>query len=170
MFKNSPGSFEIERKFLVEYPLGTDLESFEDYKRFDIEQTYLKATAGFERRVRKRCDGEITVYFETVKKNADGIKRIELEKNIDKDKYFELLALADKTKHPIYKTRHCFSYSGKLFELDVYTFWENCAIVEIELESEDCEIIFPPGIKIIKEVTNDPCYKNSSLAKLKPSR
>lgn len=40
------------------------------------------------------------------------------------------------------------------------------AIAEIELSDENITVEFPKGIKVIKEVTDDVRYKNSSLAKI----
>lgn len=51
-------------------------------------------------------------------------------------------------------------------ELDIYPFWKDKAILEIELASEDEEISIPNEIKIIKEVTDDENYKNANLAKI----
>ena len=38
--------------------------------------------------------------------------------------------------------------------------------MEIELSNSDEEIRFPAMIKVIREVTDDEQYKNSSLAKI----
>lgn len=55
-----------------------------------------------------------------------------------------------------------------MFEIDVYPFWTDRAIMEIELESEEQEILFPPAVQIITEVTSDKRYTNSSLARHVP--
>ena len=55
-----------------------------------------------------------------------------------------------------------------MFEIDVYPFWNDRAIMEIELDYEGQEIVFPPEIQIIAEVTADKRYTNSSLAKQVP--
>ena len=73
---------------------------------------------------------------------------------------------ADPACRPIRKTRYCLTYDNQYFEIDVYPFWEHQAIVEIELNDENCEIRFPKEIKVIKEVTEDEAYKNASLAKM----
>ena len=52
------------------------------------------------------------------------------------------------------------------FEIDVYPFWNDKAIAEIELSDENAEIVFPKQIKVIKEVTDDDSFKNASLAKI----
>ena len=64
----------------------------------------------------------------------------------------------------IRKTRYCLTYENQYFEIDVYPFWNDKAIVEIELSDENTEVVFPEQIKVIKEVTDDEAYKNASLA------
>ena len=49
-------------------------------------------------------------------------------------------------------------------EIDIYEFWNDQAIMEIELESEDQVIDLPGFIEVIKEVTGDPAYYNGALA------
>ena len=53
------------------------------------------------------------------------------------------------------------------FETDVYPFWTDKAIAEIELSDESAEIRFPKEIKVIQEVTSDPSYQNAKLAEIK---
>lgn len=70
----------------------------------------------------------------------------------------------DTTKRPIRKTRYCLTYENQYFEIDVYPFWDDKAIVELELSDENAQITFPKQLKVIKEVTDDENYKNSFLA------
>ena len=73
---------------------------------------------------------------------------------------------ADTTKRQIRKTRYCLIYQNQYFEIDIYPFWNDKAIMEIELADENQQISFPKFIKIIKEVTDDEAYKNSSIANI----
>ena len=77
---------------------------------------------------------------------------------------------ADNRLHTIHKERYCLSENNQYFEIDVYPEWDNQAIMEIELSSEDEEIKTPDSIKIIKEVTDDDTYKNYSMAKEMPKQ
>ena len=63
--------------------------------------------------------------------------------------------------HQIRKTRYCLSENGQYFEIDLYPFWKDQAIVEIEL----LQIQLPGFLHVIKEVTDDDSYKNASLAR-----
>lgn len=157
---------EIERKFLIEYPDIDWLENNPCCNRVEITQTYLKSDRDEEVRVRKRFEKGESAYFHTVKKRVSDVKRIEIENPISEREYLGLLKEADETMRPILKTRYVFEYNNHVFEIDVYPFWNDRAIAEIELDDENEEIVFPNEIKVIKEVTDDKAYKNSSLAKI----
>lgn len=165
-FLGEPEPFEIERKYLIEYPDITWLENEPNCQRIEIIQTYLKSEADEEVRVRQRGINGNYIYFKTVKKKVSDIKRVEVEKRLSQSEYLALLMEADTTKRQIRKTRYCLTYKGQYFEIDVYPFWNDKATVEIELSDENAEIVFPKHIKIIKEVTEDESYKNASLAKI----
>ena len=165
-FLGEPEPFEIERKYLIEYPDITWLESLKNCQRIEIIQTYLKADVNEEVRVRQRgVDGNF-IYFKTIKRKVTDLKRVEIEKRLSKDEYLTLLLEADTEKRQIRKTRYCLMYENQYFEIDVYPFWNDKAILEIELSDENAEISFPSEIKVIKEVTDDESYKNASLAKI----
>lgn len=42
----------------------------------------------------------------------------------------------------------------------------DCRRVEIELSDNNAEVTFPPALKVLREVTRDPAFKNAALAKL----
>lgn len=163
-FLGEPEPFEIERKFLIEYPDLEWLRSMPNCKPVEIIQTYLKSDNGDEVRVRQRgVDGHY-VYFQTVKRKVSAVRRVETERRLTANEYLRLLMDADTTKRQIRKTRYCLTYENQYFEIDLYPFWQDRAILEIELKSEDDGITFPDGIRIIKEVTDDDSYKNAALA------
>lgn len=163
-FLGEPEPFEIERKFLIEYPDVKLLEANPNCRRVEIIQTYLRADPNEEIRVRQRGEGGHYTYFKTIKRTLSGVKRVEIESRLSKDEYVALLMDADTSRKQIRKTRYCLMYENRYFEIDVYPFWDDRAIMEIELASEGEQVKFPEYIKIIKEVTDDPSYKNSSLA------
>ena len=165
-FLGEPEPFEIERKYLIEYPDLTWLESLENCRRIEIIQTYLKSDKNEEVRVRQRgVDGNF-IYFKTIKRRISDLKRVEIEKRLSKDEYLSLLLDADTEKRQIRKTRYCLMFENQYFEIDIYPFWSDKAILEIELSDENAKIVFPKEIKVIKEVTDDDSFKNASLAKL----
>ena len=68
---------------------------------------------------------------------------------------------------PIRKDRYCLADGNQYFEIDIYPFWNDQEILEIELSDPEEEIRFPKMLKVIREVTEDEAYKNASLAKLR---
>ena len=166
-FLGEPEPMEIERKFLIEYPDIKWLESLPNCRKVDIIQTYLVSGNGDELRVRQRGENGSYICFKTRKRLIDGMKRIELEERLSQEEYMRLLMEADPTKRPIRKTRYCLTWDNQYFEIDVYPFWKDRAVAEIELSDENTPIRFPKELKVIREVTDDPTYKNAALAEIK---
>lgn len=152
--------FEIERKFLIEYPNRDLLCGFKGVRVLEIEQTYV-ASGG---RVRKITENGKTSYIKTVKKHITDIKREEKEWAITEQEY--ACALKEKVTgtETVVKTRYAIPLNGFIYEIDLFPFWQDRAFLEVELENEDCCFPIPDFIKVIKEVTDDKRYRNSSLA------
>ncbi len=163
-FLGEPVPMEIERKFLVEYPDMKWLANLPGCRKVDIIQTYLLSPEGEELRVRQRGENGSYIYFKTAKRKVGGAARVELEERLSQKDYLRLLMEADPARRPIRKTRYCLTYDNRYLELDLYPFWQDRAVLEVELRSEDEEIRFPPELKVIREVTQDEAYKNASLA------
>ncbi len=159
---------ETERKFLIRMPDVSALEALDGAKKAEIVQTYLKSDSGVTRRVRKKtvC-GEIR-YILTDKTKLSDMSCIEEEREIDEARYSELLKTVVYGTQAIEKTRHAIPYGGFVWEIDVYPFWQDRAIAEIELESEEQEFEIPPFVSVIREVTEDKRYKNRALAESIP--
>ncbi len=164
-FLGEPEPLEIERKYLIEYPDIAELESLPNCRKIDISQTYLTSPEGEERRVRQRGSDGHYLYYETTKKYITGLKRVEVERRLSQSEYLSLLMEADPAKRPIRKTRYCLTEDHRYYEIDIYPFWNDRAIVEVELSSEDEQVALPRRFKLIRDVTDDMSYKNSELAK-----
>lgn len=163
---------EIERKFLIRKP--TDLELFRLAQKcktvkYEITQRYLvPGPDGAERRLRERTcvSNGTTEIFYTEKRKVSEIDREETEKKVTNYAEFNcLLKETDPELSPIVKTRYAFYFKGELFEMDIYAFSNEYAIVEIELPHEDYKFVFPPFLEQIAEVTEDKRFKNYQLAK-----
>ena len=164
-FLGEPEPLEIERKYLIEYPDLNMLENMDNCEKVEIIQTYLHSPEQNQQiRLRQRGFDGHYVYFQTIKKDITPVKRIEIENRLTKDEYLRLLMSADTSKRQIRKNRYCLTYKNQYFEIDVFPFWKDKALMEIELSDEDSPIVFPDFIKIIREVTTESEYKNSSLA------
>ncbi len=158
-----PKPIEIERKYLVE--LTGDIPHG---NVSDIEQTYLMPVDGQTRRIRRRGEEGHYVYFLTTKIRLAADRSYEHETQISEARYRELLAEADPTRNPVSKQRCCFLWQNQYFELD--TFVEPQMpyhLLEIEDAESPEDVKFPPFLKVIKDVTGNPDYYNSNIAKRK---
>ena len=166
-FLGEPAPMEIERKYLISRPNLHMLEQKPNCERVDIVQTYLKSDDPLEeRRIRQRGSNGSYIYFMTRKRKASGIKRVEVEERLSQEEYVDLMVEADPAYRPIHKERYCLSENGLYYEIDIYPEWKDKAIMEIELYSEDQEIVFPDDIEVIREVTDDPAFSNHELARI----
>lgn len=167
-FLGEPEPYEIERKYLIEYPDIKALMKLPNCEKVEIIQTYLRSENGEEVRIRQRGSDGHYIYYETRKRNVrgSGLTRLETEKRLTKDEYLTRLMDADPERRPIRKDRYCLADGNQYFEIDVYPFWKDQAIMEIELSDPEEEIRFPKQVKVIREVTEDEKYKNASLAKI----
>lgn len=77
-----------------------------------------------------------------------------------------LMNSANPDKRTIHKLRRCFVWDNRYLELD--TFVEPPLphhLLEIEDAAADEGIVFPPFLKVIREVTDDPEWYNANIAK-----
>lgn len=163
-------AIETERKFLIELPNLDFLSKVNGCRVREIVQTYLKDEkgTGAERRVRKiNEDGKITYVF-TRKEHITKMSRIEDEREVTLDEYDKLYADA---KSELSKTRYAFPHEGHTVEIDVYPYeiggdaLLGKAVLEVELQSEDEEIILPDFVTVIRELTGTGEFSNKKLAK-----
>lgn len=159
-----PEPLEIERKFLIEYPDIAFLNSLRTCRREPITQAYLTTPEEGNFRIRKRGREGHEVYIKTKKIKISDIRRIEVESFITKEEYDSYLSNNVFITGIISKDRYCIAYDGSYYELDVYPFWSDRATLEIELLSEEQEYTLPNFVKVIKEVTFEPDYRNLALA------
>lgn len=152
---------EIERKFLIRYPA---LPIPGEVSCEAIEQAYLKTPLNLSERVRARGGR----FYHTVKRHVSGACAEEREVEITRAEYLGYLKRRDPLCAVIRKTRRVFLYQGQTFELDLFPFWNDRALLEIELPAEDTPVTLPPFLHLIREVTQDPRYKNHAIAQAIP--
>lgn len=143
---------EIERKFLVQG------EGWRQGAGQRLVQGYLNRDKA--RTVRVRMAGEQA--FLTIKGVSVGATRAEFEYPIPVADAQALLALCDGPL--VDKTRYRIPLGGVVWEVDEFA-GENAGLVvaEVELPSEDTD--FPRPDWLGAEVTQDPRYFNSNLAR-----
>ncbi len=148
-------SVEIERKFLV-----TSLpEAMDRYRHERIMQGYIVVGAdGSEVRLRRKG----RKHFEAVKMGRGEI-RSELEVELTAAQFDTLWEATSGRR--IDKTRYEIRHAGVVMEVDVYH-GELAGLVtaECEFASPEESRRFVPPDWFGREVTNDPAYKNQSLA------
>ena len=156
---------EIERKYLIRYPDIALLQAQKGVEQWEIVQIYLTVPGpGETRRIRQVvCNGEIR-YYKTFKRRLSSLSCEEDEGEIDQLEYIRLSQEGEPSCKPLGKTRYRIPYQGHLLEFDIYPFWKDRAIMEIELEREDEGAAIPDYVRIIRDVSADPAYKNRSLA------
>lgn len=158
-----PEPVEAERKFLVEVT-----GEIPNSREMEIFQTYLTEQNDEESRIRKRGENGHYAYFMTTKRHLKANQRIEVERQITPSEYLSFMGSADPDKQTIHKLRRCFVWGNRYFELDTFVNPKlpHC-MLEIEGVTEDEEIVFPPFLKVIEEVTENPEYYNSNISKRK---
>jgi adenylate cyclase len=144
---------EIERKFLVRTVPNTA-----GLKSGHYRQGYLSVGSDGEVRLRD-ADGGLTL---TVKA-GEGMVRRETEVNLSVEQFESLWPATEGRR---VEKRRAFVPIGELVaEVDVYEgALSGLTVVEVEFESLDEARAFAPPEWFGHEVTDDPAYKNASLA------
>lgn len=149
---------EIERKFLV-----TD-DSFKESSVTSID-TYFQAYIHIDdkKNIRIRIINNEKSYI-TIKYNTkNNLRRYEFEYEIPLK---DAIDLSLKCKYTLFKKRYTIPYKDKIWYVDQYIDREfnGLTIAEIELATEDQQFEKPSWIG--EEVTENPKYYNSELAKI----
>ena len=157
--------YEIERKYLIRYPDIPTLLKQKGVEQWEIVQIYLTVSGpGETRRVRQIVsDGKIR-YYKAFKRRLSELSNEEDEGEIDQLEFIRLSQEMHPDCKPLGKTRYRIPYEGHVMEIDVYPFWKDRAILEIELEREDEGAAIPDYVRVIRDVSADFRYKNRALA------
>ena len=164
-FNEQGEPLEIERKYLIRRPDRVELERHAA-RRLEITQVYLlRGPEGESRRLRRAVEAGREKLYYTEKLHRSDLVRVERERELTPAEYEELLARADGERRPIRKERWCVPWADHTLEIDVFPFWEDRAYCEIELQSPEEDVLLPDWLTVIREVTGDPRYTNSALAR-----
>lgn len=162
-----PTPLERERRFLI---LNFEPRFIPaNATKIEIVQTYLTPPEKGERRVRaSTMDGSTFYdYNEKVPTGIDG-EAFEKEMPVSMDMYLRYVKDFDPGRKPLLKTRYRFPVGSHQFEIDVYNSepWKTRGIVKLEIEVRDfSEQIHIPQAWNVKEVTDDPQWLNSNMAR-----
>jgi len=155
---------ETERKLVISIPDIHDLTACDSYTESEILQIYLENSA-VTHRVRRReySDGHVE-YTENKKKRISSASAIEEERCITKEEFDLLSKNIEKGASALRKIRRTFKLGDFVYELDYYDAWKKTCIMEVELPSEDTELIIPRFITVLRDVTGEKRYSNHSMA------
>jgi CYTH domain-containing protein len=146
---------EIERKFLITR-LPDNLLATASATR--IRQGYLLSESARELRLRQR--GE---QFWITEKQGRGLQRLEQEVPLDKLLFQMLWPLTAGRR--LEKTRHLLPQADLVLEFDLFDGnLSPLILLEVEFTSEAASRNFTPPPYVALEVTEDPAFKNASLA------
>ena len=154
---------EIERKYLIR-ELPADLDK---YEHAEIVQAYLNTKPVL--RIRRHGEKYVFTY-----KGAGLMVREEYNLPLTKEAFEHLLPKADG--NIIRKTRYLIplgaqsssedeSYVNLTAELDIFTSPRELTMVEVEFPDEKTALAFKKPDWFGEEVTDNPAYHNSNMAK-----
>ena len=160
-----PAPAQHKRKYLISMPDTEQLLRRYNAASVEMMQTYLAMTnPQAERRVRQQRNGSEYLYFYTEKRtNADGTRWV-TERPISEKDYVSYLMEGDSALHAVRKTKYRFALGNRRYEIDVYPFSAERAVLFVYGDGEVTSL--PEGIEVLREVTGDAEYKNRNLAKV----
>lgn len=158
-----PEPMAKKHKYLIRMPDLNQLVIRYQAVPFDMMQTYLNTTSpGVERRIRQQKNGPDYLYFYTEKHTMPDNTKWDTERPISQKEYIQYLMEGDMSLRSVHKTKYRFTYANQRFEIDIYPFSKEKAIMFRYAENDRIEL--PPEIEILQEVTGVPEYKNKQLA------
>lgn len=87
------------------------------------------------------------------------------ERPISKKEYKKYLLEADPELQPVHKVKYRFNDRHQRFEIDIYPFSRDKAVMFAYAGEGNDDIVPPPQVRILQEVTGNLEYKNRTLAK-----
>ena len=165
-YLGDPIPIAIERKYLVSKPDLSVFSQYVDTTEIDILQTYLPSVKNVERRVRKRSQYGYSTYYLTEKHRITCNKNVKIERKISQKEYMHYLSEQVSQLLPITKKRICFVYNFQYFELDLFDFPSDFALLEIKLTNTNSSVSLPPFIHVLKDVTDNSSYRNYNIAQM----
>lgn len=158
-----PAPMMRKRKYLIGMPDIAAIVKKYNASSFNMMQTYLMPVSpNVERRVRQQMNGEDYLYFYTEKHTMDDGSKWATERSISEKQYIRYLMECDSSMHSVRKVKHRFIYEGHRVEIDVYPFCKDRAIL---FAYSDGDAPLPPEVRVIRDVTGDPAFKNRQLAR-----
>jgi predicted ATPase/CYTH domain-containing protein len=161
-----PEPLDRKRKYLITMPDMNRLVVNYGAVPFEMVQHYLVGTnPTIERRIRRQKNGADYLYFYTEKHNMPDNTQWDTERPISGKIYLKYLLEADPNLQEVHKVKYRFNYGDGRFEIDVYPFSKEKAVMFGYSARENENLVIPEEIEILKDVTGDLEYKNKTLAR-----
>lgn len=152
---------EIERKFLLK-----KLPIIAPDDKIIVHQYYLKTKNGWERARSYDSLKNGKIYVHTIKTPVDKFSNIEEEKELTPSEFVSFIKKCEKNNSSfIRKMRYIYEVGDLKWEVDKFIDL-SLIIAEIEIPSEDWDLVIPDFIEKIKllEVTELKQFSNRSLS------
>ncbi len=163
-FLGESGPAIAKKKYLIGCPDPVWLESIPGCRKISVTLTYVKSTTDSEIRIRKRGEGRDFVYYKVERQYLENGQRLEVEQRLSRKEYMRLLKEKDPAMKQIRKTRYCFFIDGRSYEVDIYPGCREHAMALVPVMEPEAPVVFPEEMKVIREVTGVPGYRNADLA------
>lgn len=159
-------NIEIERKFLLK-----SLPTIKPKEKIEIQQWYRKNSKGIWERARACYSDKKGFYFiHTVKTNISNITNIEDENIMTSSEFNKFVTKCKKSNESRYISKDRLIYNHPLdklkWEVDVFNNGHHLIVAEIEIPSEDYNLLIPEFIhdKFLLEVTDLKQFNNKNLS------
>ncbi len=155
---------EIERKFLLKsIPDGKPSETIK------IKQWYLKVDGIWERARSMESNISGIKWVHTIKTRISDSSNIEEERDLSKDEFDDFVKRCKGSKQNakyITKQRRIYPDGNLKWEVDVFSQKCHIIVAEVEIPTEDYELVIPDFIqkKNLLEVTGMKQFSNRSLS------
>ena len=161
-----PEPMDKKHKYLIAMPDMNQLVVKYGAVPFEMTQDYLVMTnPNIERRVRKQKNGSDYLYFYTEKHRMEDGTMWDTERPISFKEYKKYLLEVEQELQPVHKVKYRFNWGRERFEIDVYPFSRERAVMFAYAGNDEDAVELPPEIQVLREVTGDYEYKNRTLAR-----
>ena len=150
----------VEKKYLISMPDVEQLMKNKQCRKVHVKQHYIiDETRQEKEKIVLRRENNKNFYYKVVKKN-----KVKYSNSFTADKYINKLEDENKKFYHIHKDRYYYIFDSRCIKIDVFPFWKDKAILEVDVLNDRENIKFPKFVHIIEDVTDNEAYKNYYLA------
>ena len=163
----STAAQEIERSYLLDrlpdFPAGSEVWQLEQGYLPDLPSCNRGDETPLEGRLRRLIMPDGTVTFTHTIKRGEGLVREELERRITEAEFSRHWPLTESRR--LSKTRHRIPVGALIWEIDDFDQLE-IVLAEVELPDVHMKVEIPDwlALHIVKDVTDEPAFRNYELA------